>query len=399
MFRNRLGRRVGLVAALLALPVTARARVVPVVDAPLRVSVVDSAGNPCGDVPVAIVIDRSLRTGSRKQAAGAPDPLRRSDFLSAYIAVQPTAADGTTTFDLAALQLAPQEFEACVVRLALPLLDPIQVEFDPKQSPAAPLRLARPDCGSVRFEVPGIAKGTVRLRAIPVDAESVDGLWGPFAHDRFPIVDGVAIAPLVPIHQQLAFEATWDGLPVPLTGRFFGPQRLGEEMRFAPPTLAAFPSVRGRLVDDDGRPVANRKVQVTVSVVTRGSSRSGGAVLTTDRGGCFELPLVDEVPKGGKRLLTFTVEPEAAPAAAGSSEATPPPAAPTASSEALVELPKPLPAGPHELGDVILIEPGSLRWLARLSDDELLQTWEKRNAIEATPRIDLEACLLDMARR
>ncbi|MSR46976.1 MAG: carboxypeptidase regulatory-like domain-containing protein [Planctomycetes bacterium] len=268
------------------------------------------------------------------------------------------------TFDLDVLELAPQEFETCAVRLALPSLDPTEVRFDPRKPPTAPLKLACPECGSVRIEVPGIGNGTVRVRAFDA-SDTGGGIWNDSAPNRFKIVDGVALVPWVPLGIELAYEAKWEGQAVPLTGHFFGPRRIGEEMRFAPPTLASFPLLRGRLLDDEGRPIAEKKVDVNVCVATKGSASSSGTSVTTDAGGRFELPLVDEVPKGGRREITFSVE---VAAAAVAPAAVPAAASAVVKADALVELAKPLPAGPHDVGDVILVEPGSLRWLARLSD-------------------------------
>lgn len=384
-----------------AAPVVRDAPMVP--ETPLRVVVVDSAGKPCGEVPVAIVIDRSLRTGIPREAAEQLDHGRRTEFMNVYVTMQSSGADGTATFDLAALALAPQGFEACVVRLGLPTLDPVQVEFDPQKPPAQPLRLTRPDCGSVRVEVPGVAKGTFRLRAIVAGEPLTDGFWNDGAPNRFAIVDGVALVPQAPLGLEFGFEANWEGLPLPLVGRFRGPKRAGEETRFAPPTLDSFPGVRGRLVDDEGRPVAERKFRVQVDIVGivgRGGGGGGGssADLVTDRGGRFELPLQGELPKGCKRVLHFSVEPDAT-AAANPGVAKASADVPAGPSEALVDLAKAPPTGPFELGDVVLVAPGSLGWLARLSDDELQQTYEKRQATAGTRRIDVEACLLDMARR
>lgn len=363
---------------------TAHAPAAPV-DATLRVEVVDAAGKACVGVPVAIVIDRSMPSlPSRVDPETAKTMRRNGDFLSAWITAADSGPDGIASFDLAKLALAPAEFERCQARLALPLLDPIAVVFDPKQPPAAPLRLVRPACGSVRMEVPGIAEGSIRVRAFDADHSSP---WGEQKLDRCAIVDGVATLPCAAVGVELEYEARWEGLPVPLAGHFAGPRREGEEMRFALPTLASFPVARGRLLDTEGLPVADRKITIHVSIATRGSSSGKGNELSTDGNGRFELPLIDELPKGATRVLTFTV----AAAKQGEKE--------LGEADASVELSKPLPPGPLELGEITLIPPGSLRWLARLSDDDLKKTFEARRGGAAKRTVDVEACLLEMARR
>ena len=188
----------------------------------LVVEVVDTAGKPCAKVAVAIV----LRRGDALGKSGLPPEeqrkmVRRGDFLSAYLMIGHSGEkDGRVAFDLAAHPIAPQEFESCAARLCLPLVDPVEVVFDPKKLPDQPLRLVRPDCGSVRFELSGIEKGSVRIRAF--DADEGGSIWSETAPNRVVVAAGVAQVQLAVVGVELEYEATWEGLGTPLTGHFAG---------------------------------------------------------------------------------------------------------------------------------------------------------------------------------
>jgi len=62
-------------------------------------------------------------------------------------------------------------------------------------------------------------------------------------------------------------------------------------------------------------------------------------------------------------------------------------------------LPKSLPAGPHDVGDVTLVEPGGPRWLELRTDDELQRLFEEQRGSTVTTPLAVESCLLEMARR
>jgi hypothetical protein len=352
----------------------------------LVVEVVDAAGKPCAKVPVALVVKRGEALGK----SGLPEEeqkraVRRVDFLSSYVALAASDdKEGRASFDLAAHPLAPQEFESCVARLCLPLLDPVEVVFDPKKLPEQPLRLVRPDCGTVRFDLSGIDKGSVRIRAF--DEDEPDSIWSPTAPDRFPVAAGVAQIPFAPVGVELAYEATWEGLGTPLTGHFAGPSRAGEEVRFAPPSLASYPRLHGRVIDEEANAVANRKIEFSVTLTQKGKEAGVRGEATTDGGGFFDFAVVAELLPGCKGTLRCS----AAAAAQGEKD--------LGAADALVELKKLL-AGPNEVGELVLVAPGSLRWLARLSDDELQKTYESRKTTSGTRRLDVEACLVEMGRR
>jgi len=352
----------------------------------LVVEVVDSAGRPCANVPVAIVLRRGMGLGADGVAEELRQKMvRQSDFLSAYLVVSESGAkDGRASFDLGPLGLKPQEFESCVARLCLPLLDPIEVVFDPKKPPTAPLRLVRPDCGSVRIELSGIEKGTVRVRAFEEDESG--HIWSESAPNGFPIVAGVAQVPLAVVGVELEYEAKWDGLGTPLSGHFDGPARSGEQVRFVPPSLASYPRLRGRILDEEMNGVTNRKIRFSVTLLQKGKSSNSAGEGVTDGGGFFDFAVIAEITPGCKGQLHCSAE----TAAAGEKD--------LGQADALVDLKKLLP-GPNEVGEVILVSPGSLRWLARLSDDELQKTYETRKSTSGTRRLDVEACLVEMGRR
>ena len=353
----------------------------------LFVEVVDTAGKPCAKVPVALV----LRRGDALANSPLPQEeqkkmVRRGDFLSAYLVIGHSGEkDGRVGFDLAAHPIAPQEFESCVARLCLPLVDPIEVVFDPKKLPDQPLRLVRPDCGSVRFELSGIEKGSVRIRAFD-ESDEIGPIWNESAPDRFDVAAGVAQIPFAVVGVELAYEAKWQGLGTPLTGHFPGPSRAGEEVRFAPPSLASYPRLHGRIVDEEANAVANRKIDFSVTLTQKGKETSTRAEAVTDGGGFFDFAVVAEILPGCKGTLRCS----AAAAAQGEKD--------LGAADALVDLKKLLP-GPNEVGEVVLVAPGSLRWLARLSDDELQKTYESRKSTSGTRRLDVEACLVEMGRR
>lgn len=352
----------------------------------LRVRVVDGADQPVHDVPVALLIDRSLLVGCEVDRATA----RRTDHLNQRLLVaRSDAVDGIATFDVAPLQFALEEYEhlGTVARLLLPTLDPVQARVDLRAPADEPLCLVCPEVGRIRLELTGVVRGHARLRALDDDEPLDRRRFASDAKDAELIASGVACFPRVPLDREFAYEVRFDEAQPPLTGRLHGPRRAGEEVVFTPPGLVAGSVACGRLLDEAGRPLAERQVDVLIDAAPGGTGEAHGTVVLTDRAGRFALPLAAAAGKGARRGLRFLLELPAGDRAL------------PVTLEGELELAKALPAGPQPVGDVILIEPGSPRWLARLGDDELLATWQVRRAAAETAPVALDACLLEMARR
>ena len=357
---------------------------------PLNVRVVDADEQPVIGAEVALVIDRALLVGRTL----APEMARRDEHLNRWLTVaRTTAPDGTATFDVEPLEglLEEHEFLGTVARLVVPTLDPVQAKVDLRFPEPGPLLLLRPEVGAVRLDLAGIVDGEVRLRALAKGEPTDRRHWNVASLAAVAVAAGGARFPCVPLDGEFAYELrTRDGLP-PLTGRFHGPRRAGEELPFAVPDLATGPIVHGRLLDECGRPLRRHAVDVLIDAAAGESAETRGRVITTDAKGRFVValpaPVAAPPAKGAKRRLRLVAE---APARDGGV---------LVAQSVEIELLKAPSAGPHDAGDVTLVEPGGPRWLEQQSDDELQREHERRRAaVDRTP-LATEACLLEMARR
>ena len=264
-----------------------------------------------------------------------------------------------------------------VLRLEIPPMvaheQPIDLAPD-----VARVTLEKPPTGSLVFAFDADARGEVVLRGRSLHP------W-PAEHPCVaPIVDGEARFDEVGLGEKLEFEARLDGEEAPLAGIVAAPSRAGQEMRYDA-RLHARPVLIGRILTEDLTPA--RRVELGLSIQTRG--RVSGAriyAVLTDAEGRFRFLLEERRPPASHRRLNFRTNRRSTIGRASS----------------LLDFDEDPPAGPFDLGDVVLVSPGAELYLGRLSNDELeseLALWTRRREGNGLYQREVEARWQEMARR
>jgi hypothetical protein len=142
----------------------------------------------------------------------------------------------------------------------------------------------------------------------------------------------------------------------------------------------------GRILDEDLAPVAGVELSIDVSYGAGGWGENQGSSLLTSSSGRFWFPLESGTPRGGFRYLGVRAHwrNEESVARLGRARAV---ADITASFE----------RGITDLGDLVLVVPGSTKYISRIDDEALAQRYELMMRLPRWPMI--ESCLLEMARR
>ena len=338
-------------------------------DRAFSVRVVDESSAPQANIAVALYY------------RGAGDQERNSGFVAWQALVESDSA-GIARFPHAQRWLAAQEGMETCVALAIPLATPVELVLDTERVvDDESFTLVLPPTGVVEV-VTGVTRGVVRLRsAAPLDSRAAR-MWSNYAPLRVLLDDHRARFAHVGLGQELELEVTWEGLVEPVRARFAAPTLRGETVRHELPDLATKPVLVGRLLDEELRPLAERRVGYTIVHGTRKGSSSRGWQFDTDAQGRFRLTLSSESPSEGEyRQLNFHVSAEVS---------------------ALVDLTRTFTAAEYDLGDIVVVENGSDVWLRRLSDDELLAKHaEIRHLLErdGNHEREFETLLCEVVRR
>lgn len=151
------------------------------------------------------------------------------------------------------------------------------------------------------------------------------------------------------------------------------------------------PVLVGRILDEDLAPIGSVELDFCSWIGDGGTASSRQESMITSPEGLFWIPLHRETPEGGFRYATIR-------AAYWNEESV----ARLGTAEAAMDLTAPLPPGEHDLGDVVLVEPGSSKHLSRLDGNDLIQRYEESLLLSGFNGVvvsRVEACLLEMARR
>lgn len=344
-------------------------------DVTLRVRVVDAHGAPCPGIAVHVV---------HVHESGAESPV---GWLDAYLVEARTDAEhGVATFERIDARLDADEGALHVARLAIPPLSAHEVRLPSDLRSSLELELVRPACGSVEIVFAPTTRGVVLLREAHSTAGEVSPMWNRAHPCRAELEGGVARFPLVGLGATFEYLAALEGTGPSIDGRFAGPLAAGEHVKHVAPGLDRHPRLVGRLLDEAGAPIAATELQF--SVCTQGDGvTSRGIAVRTDAGGRFSMPLLQAVPPGGRRYVSI----RAARNDAASRTRV-------GLGAAVVDLSGELAPGPHELGDIVLVVPGSSVYLATLDDAALARRYAacQLGGYDA-PRV--EHCLLEMVRR
>lgn len=237
------------------------------------------------------------------------------------------------------------------VAVAAPLPEDVAAPFDPDHPPAEPLVLHLPPTGRVVVEVRD-AGGKPAPDGTPVVLQPVSEEEEP----RFPDVPGPgqasaptrggrAVFPVVGTGLELVASANLQDYPEPIHTRAQGPAHPRAEVRILLQPKTGPTWLTGRLVDAEGRPMAERNVLAILEELG-GSSRYDR--LRTDAEGRFRYGLKDPVvPAGTQRSLTLVLQEGSRGGFAMASE----------DPRAQAKLAAEYPPGTHDLGDLRLLSP------------------------------------------
>jgi hypothetical protein len=328
-------------------------------DRTFDVPVVDELGRPVVGVPVSL---RSLDARSEPDSSGA---------LDISIATTCTNAKGIAHFVHAQVLSS-----ASTARLAIPLAKEMTVAIDPSIRLQSVLTL--PASGRMVFLCPDQEGGFVRIRR--ARSANQGAIWFSMEPWYMPIAQGRAEFSHVGLDVEVDYEIALTAMEERIRGTTPGPTSSGETLTFNCPRNAEFPTLVGRLVNEDLEPIAGKQVCVTVSIEIRNGGSSRGTHLDTDERGRFRFVLRTRHPgEGSRRLVSFGLE---------------------KTSTQDLDFPAETASGVHDLGDLLLIAPGSTKWLERKSDDELEAEYNKTRRFETHVYYrEQETCLTEIARR
>jgi len=249
----------------------------------LRVLVVNSEGKPLPNSPVALCINDPLNPRALDQTSSI-SPSGMANFRRVGVTIG--ARNDETGF---------------AVRLALPLVPTELVRFDHKNLPREPLRLVMP------------AVGRLLVRVLDSEGEQVpraDISLGHFARDQKTgetvfkgevfrrRAAGFARFENVPVGAEAVIRVSGTGAKRDLVQSIPSPQSAGEDKEVTLVWDTTWPVIRARAVSGSGPPLADRtgRAHLREDDVAR-----GGAPITTDSKGYFELPVTREWTLGTHR--------------------------------------------------------------------------------------------------
>lgn len=259
------------------------------------VSISESAAPP---LRLELELDRTLLVraidGNARPVAGVPVGLRRAnapankeDFWNGL-----TGADGIARVPHFDLRLSSRNVQGAIVaRLAiLARAEELgEARIDPNALPEKSVDLIVPPCGSLDVRVHGPGGETVLLHGMNLaDATLLDEHgnlpWEAQAFEPALLEPSHAFFPFVGIGLELHVAAMGGGMGS-AKKRLPGPMSDGERVTLELEFADTLPSVRVRVLDPNGEPLAAR----TVSAQARGTHGSVGKPVTTDAEGRFDV--------------------------------------------------------------------------------------------------------------
>ncbi|MFO1054761.1 MAG: carboxypeptidase-like regulatory domain-containing protein [Planctomycetota bacterium] len=290
----------------------------------LRVRVVDAAGTPYAEVPLSVVMPQNSAARSLWSGSSAADGIATIPSLRQRARM--IAGGG------------PIDGIVLKARLEVPFVPiPAPAEFTLGALPKQPIDLVLPPHGSIRVQL------DANPSAGPLTASFVMNVIAPLAPGETPqnppsltTVEGACRFPVVGLGLKLRIDVRRGGAADAQQIECMGPVAEGQEVVVRVP-LPEGNAVVARLVDVKREPLRKTMVGLDVAASREGSSSSSGQGLTTDGEGRVRIPIEDGLGPLATRTISF------------SHRAT--------GRDARVILPKPLPSGTIDLGDVVLDEP------------------------------------------
>ena len=347
----------------------------------IDVHVVDGAGKSVAGVPVAI----GWRHGDEPATNDGVVPTDIA-WPAGFEGVVTTNTEGVARFRRTNQWSEHGEPNGYVALLGFPIAARKELAIEPA-SANAKYELVLPPIGRVVLKFPGVACGVAQLRRRAWD--DTYRIWRDHEPARAAIIDGRAEFPFVGVGTSLQYRATWAGLAPPVAGVLAGPRREGELVEFETEGAFSVPRICGRLVDEEGRVIANEEIYFTIELSRPGSGSSDGRAITTTEEGRFEFNVGGMLPNEARTLLTIAVPRDRA---VNRSEG----------GAAMSDLSGQLGLGRHELGDIVLYRPGSLPHVRSLSDDALEHLYVAATdgcGFSGDPAHDADSCLTVMAER
>jgi hypothetical protein len=224
-----------------------------------------------------------------------------------------------------------------------------RLETVPTEEPEARVRLTLPATGTLTVTVRGL-DGELLEDDASVDFQEHRPGVSFFSNDR-PLSfradaeDGRLALTHVDLGLELELTASCSEPWKPAKWQGPGPLRAGQDVSVELRFEEMWPTLLGRLVDDEGAPLAGTKAEVETEVQTERTWSSHYDDIETDDEGRFELILRNELTESSEVTLTFDVE---------LSEERGGPVV------SVTEVPGPFRAGPNEIGDVVIGTANSL---------------------------------------
>ena len=237
-----------------------------------------------------------------------------------------------------------------VVTAAIPLATPVTVPIDPENFPTAPIVLRIPRTGRLEVRVhdregkPIHAGVLVQAGILGPDDELPEdpghSRYLPNAVTAIPDEEGRADFPFLEVAERVAVLVTSATGYEPWREIHPGPQQPGETVRVEVLLEELQPVLVGRLVDEEENPLADVVVEAHILACTENGRRRQRerARLRTDAAGTFRFPLQREQAAEETRSLVLELQ--------GTTEDAP--------RGAEVRLPRKVPPGAYDLGDVTI---------------------------------------------
>lgn len=253
-------------------------------DRALVVRVVDAAGRPQADVPVAVRWRRGLPGAVEDGGLGSYEAWRGTTSGPAGEASIPHAQ----RFHARAEDDANGSASTCALRLRLPLEPPVEFELG-TELPDGPVTLVLPPTGRVIVQLPRESVPATLGLLTPAQQRRRQADF----HYHWDEVQATApqhVFEHVGLGLELVAVARWDGLAAELARPIHGPERAGQEV-IGRIEANDEPVFSGSVVDEDGRAVEHERLSASIWCTGEGGGGSIGLALQTRVGGAFQFTL------------------------------------------------------------------------------------------------------------
>ena len=216
--------------------------------------------------------------------------------------------------------------------------------LDADDLPTEEVVLVLGDCGTVVIDLMDATGKPIQELAAVMLGPAGEGDFGAASGVMLTTRSGRLEFPAVGLGQVLRVEARTLKGHLSMEAEFAGPTRTGETITQALTLEQRAAVVRGRLVNEEGKPGPNLRLSSTLETTHGNGSSSSTRPIRTDEEGYFSMELKEEFKPGTERNLTLTFR---------ATKRKP-------QRDVTIDLSREYPPGINDLGDVMITAPPTL---------------------------------------